>query len=303
MNLTKRVLVLASAAVFAAGCGSADFKKNKEGLVYKIISNGKGEVIKPGTLLKLNFSSVVGDSVMFTTFDHIPAYGKYDTMPQTAYDFVDFLGEMKVGDSATYVRSVDTLVSRKLLQYGGAFKKGGTIRGYLKVLAKFKDESEMSADHEKEVKLEQDREIAGIEKMLKDKKISNAIKTENGVFVVIEKEGTGPKADTGTRVTVNYTGYLKSGTKFDSNTDSSFQHVQPFSFNVGQRMVIPGWDEGIKYFNTGSIGKMYIPAMLAYGPQAQGDKLPGFSDLIFDIEVTNIGPATVEERRQMPQGY
>src|SRR5687767_4419839 len=70
MNLKKQLLLVASAGLLAAGCGSADFKKNKEGLVYKIISDGKGEQIKPGQLLKLNFSSQIGDSVMFSTFDH-----------------------------------------------------------------------------------------------------------------------------------------------------------------------------------------------------------------------------------------
>ena len=293
MNLKQQVLLLASAGILAAGCGSADFKKNKDGLVYKIISNGKGEQIKPGQLLKLNFSSQIGDSVMFSTFDHIPAYGKYDTMAQAAYDFIDFLGEMKVGDSAEFVRSVDTLQKRGQLQFSGPFKKGGTIKGYLKVLATFKNEAEMSADHEKEVEIEKKREIASLEKYLQDKKIGNPVKTTNGVLVVMEKEGTGVKADSGLKITVNYTGALKNGNKFDSNVDSSFQHVKPYDFVVGGHQVMPGWEEGIMLFKEGGKGKMYIPAMLAYGPQSQGDRIPAFSDLVFDIEVIKVAPADV----------
>ncbi|CAN5583836.1 hypothetical protein BH10BAC3_BH10BAC3_20340 [soil metagenome] len=293
MNLKQQVLLLASAGILAAGCGSADFKKNKDGLVYKIISSGKGDQIKPGQLLKLNFSSVVGDSVMFSTFDHIPAYGKYDTTTQSAYDFIDFLGEMKIGDSAEYVRSVDTLLKRGQLQLGGPFKKGGTIKGYLKVLGAFKNEAEMNTDHEKEVEIEKKREVASLEKYIQDKKLGNPVKTTNGVLVVMEKEGTGAKADSGLKVTVNYTGALKNGNKFDSNLDSTFQHVKPYEFVVDAHQVIPGWDEGIKLFKEGGKGKMFIPAMLAYGPQSQGERMPAFSDLVFDIELLKVGPADV----------
>ena len=300
MNLKQQVLLVSSAGILAAGCGSADFKKNKDGLVYKIISEGKGEQIKPGQFLKLNFSSQIGDSVMFTTFDRIPAYGKYDTTSQGAYDFIDFLGEMKIGDSAVYVRSVDTLQKKGMLQYGGPFKKGGTIKGYLKVIASFKSEAEMSTDHDKEVDIEKKREIAGLEKLLKEKNITNAVKTPGGVFVIMEKEGTGAQADSGLRVTVNYTGSLKNGSKFDSNTDTAFQHVKPFDFNVGNRQVIPGWDEGIRLFKAGGKGKMYIPAMLAYGPQSQGEKMPAFSDLVFDIEVLEVSAPVAVPQNSMP---
>lgn len=301
MNLKQQVLLLASAGLLAAGCGSADFKKNKDGLVYKIISNGKGEQVKPGQFVKLNFSNQLGDSVMYSTFDHIPAYGKYDTTAQSAHDFIDFLGEMKVGDSAVYVQSVDTLQKKGMVQFGGPFKKGGTVKGYLKVLATFKNEAELTADRTKEMETEKKREIATLEKYLQDKKITNTVKTANGVFVLMEKEGTGTKADSGLKVTVNYTGSLLNGKKFDSNTDSSFQHVKPMDFVVGGRQqFIQGWDEGIRYFKAGGKGKIYIPALLAFGPQPQGERIPAFSNVVFDIEVLDVTTPPAVPEDQMP---
>jgi FKBP-type peptidyl-prolyl cis-trans isomerase len=299
MNLKQQLMLLATAGVLAAGCG-ADYKKTKEGLSYKIFSTGKGEKIKPGQLLKINFKSEVGDSVLFSTFEHIPAYGKYDTTVQAAYDFIDFLGEMNIGDSAVYVRSVDTLQKKGMLQYGGAFKKGGTIKGYLKVISAFKDEAAMGVDHEKEVEIEKQREIAGLEKFVKEKG-GNAQKTPGGVLVVMEKEGTGAPADSGMKVTVNYTGYLKNGKKFDSNMDSSFQHVKPYEFIVAAHQVIPGWDEGIRLFKAGGKGKMYVPAMLAYGPQSQGERMPAFSDLVFDIELLEVSTPAAPPAGSMQQ--
>jgi FKBP-type peptidyl-prolyl cis-trans isomerase len=308
--MTIRILSVALLALAVASCSNYDYKKTKEGIVYKIYSNGKGELVKPGSFLKVHYSSRIGDSTFFSTYEHIPAYGMYDTTYKGAYDFIDFLGEMRIGDSAVYIRSVDSLVKRGQAQYDSIFKKGGSIKGTVKVVALLKDESAMREDQQKEAELEKQREIAGLEAFLKKQKITNAVKTDNGVFVVMEKPGDAPRADSGMEVTVNYTGRLKNGKVFDSNTDTAFQHVQPFTFVVGARQVIQGWDEGIRQFGVGGKGKMYIPAMLAYGQQSQGERMPAFSDLVFDIEVTNVAtpapsavPPAATEEHDHPGGH
>lgn len=287
----SRLIGFVVLAICLAGCGNADFQKTKDGMVYTIFNKGKGEVIKPGTFLKIHYDAVVGDSVLFSTFGKVPVYGKYDTMPQSVYDFIDFLGKMKVGDSATYVRSVDTMAQKGMLQIGGVFKKGGTILGHLRILGTFPSEVAIQEDQAKEVEIEKAKEIAGLEGFLKTNKVANYIKTPEGVFVLIESQGTGPKADTGLNAVVKYTGYLKNGIKFDSNTDTAFGVKEPFEFPVGKQAVIQGWDIGIRLFNQGGKGKIYVPAMLGYGMQGRGEKLPAYSDLIFDIELVQVKQA------------
>jgi hypothetical protein len=71
---------------------------------------------------------------------------------------------------------------------------------------------------------------------------------------------------------------------------------------VGQRGAIEGWDDGMRLFGKGGKGQLYVPSMLAYGPQAPpGAKFKAFENLIFDIEVLDI---TVPEKRPtgMPGG-
>jgi peptidylprolyl isomerase len=80
--------------------------------------------------------------------------------------------------------------------------------------------------------------------------------------------------------TVNYTGWLPDGTKFDSSED----HGEPITFPYGARRVIAGWDVGFEGMHVGGKRRLYIPYQLAYG-ELGNPKIPGKSNLIFDVEL------------------
>jgi FKBP-type peptidyl-prolyl cis-trans isomerase len=119
-------------------------------------------------------------------------------------------------------------------------------------------------------------------------------RTATGLYYNIEKEGTGELCKAGDKISMQYTGQLLDGTKFDSNVDTAFGHVQPFEFNLGQGQVIKGWDEGIALLKKGSKAKLYIPSEMAYGKTpfpgspANPKGIPPGSILIFDVEVMDI---------------
>ncbi|HSC52368.1 MAG TPA: FKBP-type peptidyl-prolyl cis-trans isomerase [Phnomibacter sp.] len=274
-------------------CGNAGYKVTPSGVKYSIFSKGSGKSIKPGDWIKVHFSAKIGDSSLISTYTHIPAYGQYDTTMKNTHDFIDFLGELKIGDSVVFLRSVDTLQKRGYLQYNDVFKAGGIINGAITILGIYPNQQAVMEDQQKETELEKQREVVALEQYLKDQKVEGLIKTKNGIFIKMEKQGDGPKVDTGSTVIVNYTGTLKNGSKFDSNLDSAFGHVEPLNFVVGAGGVIPGWDEAALYFNKGGKGKVYIPAMLGYGGNGSGDKIPPFSDLVFDMEVIDVKAPTV----------
>lgn len=290
INQLKRIAFGATCTVILGACGNYDYKKTDSGIIYKIVSKG-GKPLKPGQWLKVNYKAELGDSVMYDTYGLMPAFGQYDSTVKNVHDFVDFFNEMSVGDSAIFVRSVDSLQKRGYLMYNDVFKKGETIKGYITVLQAYDSREEMMKDQQAESDKLKARQIGAMEQYLKDEKITGYVKTGKGAFVKIETEGTGPAVDSGSSVSVKYTGMLKNGTKFDSNVDTAFGHTDPFQFVVGTGSVIEGWDDGIKYFKQGSKGKIFIPSLLGYGSNAQGDKLPAYSDLIFDIEVLEVKPA------------
>jgi hypothetical protein len=100
------------------------------------------------------------------------------------------------------------------------------------------------------------------------------------------KAGTGAAVKAGDTVTVNYTGWLTNGTKFDSSADHP---GQPFSFTVGQKQVIQGWDKGVIGMQVGGERRLIIPAALAYGAQGAGSTIPPNATLIFDVTIVSIG--------------
>ena len=100
--------------------------------------------------------------------------------------------------------------------------------------------------------------------------------------------GTGVEAKNGDTVSVNYDGTFVDGKKFDSNIDSSFGHVQPFSFTLGAGDVVKGWDLGVLGMKVGGKRKLSIPPELGYGAVARGP-IPADSTLLFMVELVGTG--------------
>lgn len=109
-------------------------------------------------------------------------------------------------------------------------------------------------------------------------------KGEEGVYEKKDlKEGTGPAAKKGDRVTVHYTGKLLNGKKFDSSKDRG----QPFDLTLGAGEVIPGWDAGLVGMKKGGVRRLIIPPAIAYG--ASGKPPIGPNQVLdFEIELLKI---------------
>ncbi len=108
--------------------------------------------------------------------------------------------------------------------------------------------------------------------------------TESGLKYYDMVEGSGAAAEAGQQVVVHYTGWLTDGTKFDSSLDRG----DPFVFGLGQRQVIPGWDEGVADMKPGGQRQLVIPSELAYGAAGAGGVIPPNATLIFEVELVEV---------------
>ncbi len=96
-------------------------------------------------------------------------------------------------------------------------------------------------------------------------------------------KGDGAVAEAGKTVTVNYTGWLTDGTKFDSSLDAG----QPFTFGLGAGQVIPGWDKGVEGMKVGGKRVLVIPADMGYGAQGTGP-IPPNATLVFQVDLLDV---------------
>ena len=119
---------------------------------------------------------------------------------------------------------------------------------------------------------------AAIVKYIADNQL-NAVKTESGLYYVIDEPGTGKQPTATSNVTVAYKGYFTDKTVFDQSTATGV------SFNL--QGVIKGWTEGIPYFKEGGSGKLLVPSALGYGSYDYRS-IPGGSVLIFDIKLISV---------------
>ncbi len=103
--------------------------------------------------------------------------------------------------------------------------------------------------------------------------------------------GSGAAAQAGRQVTVHYTGWLydptaanQRGKKFDSSKDRN----DPFKFDLGEGMVIAGWDEGVQGMQVGGKRVLVIPPDLGYGARGAGGVIPPNATLVFEVELLGV---------------
>ena len=110
--------------------------------------------------------------------------------------------------------------------------------------------------------------------------------TANGVRYIIHEEGSGPEAEPGSAVVVQYVGRLSSNGEI---FDQSFERGMGIPFPLGQGRVIPGWDEGIDALQQGDRATLIIPAEQGYGAQGTPNgSIPPDSELIFYVELEEV---------------
>ncbi|PNS17572.1 hypothetical protein CAC42_8115 [Sphaceloma murrayae] len=102
----------------------------------------------------------------------------------------------------------------------------------------------------------------------------------------------------GDTIAVHYRGTLLDGLQFDESWDRG----QPFTFQLGARQVIEGWDEGLLDMCIGTRRKLIIPPEMAYGKRGSGlippDAVLVFETQLMDIKGVKQEPPTADEEKK-----
>jgi len=257
------------------------------GLYYIETQAGKGIAIDSGKWVKAHFSvSLIDGKQIFSSYDRGEPisfeYGKqFDTK-----GFEEGVGKMKKSGKAK-------LIVPSILAFG-EMGRGAIVPPYATILYEVevvdvltkaqydKEQADIKKKTEQKIKDAKNGEASLMKKYLKDHSITEK-PTSSGLYYIEKAKGTGPKAMTGKKVKVHYTGTLLNGTKFDSSKDRN----QPFDFELGKGQVIKGWDEGVAMMNVGGKAILIIPSNLAYG-ERDVQSIPAYSTLVFEVELLEV---------------
>ena len=139
----------------------------------------------------------------------------------------------------------------------------------------------ISCDNEKKTEEDIDyaaKNEADIQAYVEENNLT-AVRSNSGLYYVIEEEGTGTQAVANSNVTVAYKGYFLNGAVFDQSDAEGI--------TIGLNQVIAGWTEGIAYFKEGGSGILLVPAHLGYGSRDY-NRIPGGSVLVFEVTLISV---------------
>lgn len=299
--MMKQSFYLAAAAMVLLASCTPPFKKVGEGIEYKIISDGKGNVVKPGQFFEIAFDQTYKgnnkDTVLMNSRDFSNQMVSLDSTAIPPVYFKIF-SQVRKGDSVIVKQLTDSIMKRNP-QTPPFMKKGAFIIAHYKVVNVY--ETRAAADSAYRVQMQVGRtkdSLKAVEQLKKDDKTIadyltknkiQAVKAPGGTYVQIINPGEGDVVDTSKVLKVFYTGkLLEGGTVFDSNTDPKFNHPKAYPVSLAAGGVIKGWLDGLSLLKKGSKAVLYIPSGLAYGAQGSGAEIKPNSNLVFDVEVADV---------------
>jgi FKBP-type peptidyl-prolyl cis-trans isomerase FkpA len=301
--MKKNLIFLALVSLGLASCNGG-FKQDEGGLLYDIHVDKGGPTIQAGDFVSANvIAKTDGDSVLFSTYESGHPIETVILKPQYKGDIFTALEKLSEGDSATIKLNADTMYKKQPKPPGFKGKYIVYEIKIEKVIAKgtlsdavFQGRVADYAKSQAEVLKKQEPIL--IKKYIADNKL-NVTETADSLYYVINTPGSGPKPAVGDTAVVNYVGrFVSNGKVFDTSIKDvgykakiqgyNMRDYKPIHIPVGEKRVIPGWDEGLQLLSKGAKATLLIPSSLAYGEHGMQQFIGPYTPIVFEIEMVDI---------------
>ena len=299
--LSFAILATTCAVLFTA-CNKNNFKKTENGLLYKFETTvADGEQPNVGDLLVGELILRLENDTLFSNMGHPDRIFQVAETPMFKGDIQEGLLMMHKGDKAIFKIPADSIANfMQPNQMPQGYQTGKGQFFYYEITLNdivTKDElAQEQANFMEEMEQRKNDEPAAIQKYLADNNIT-AKPTKSGLYVIVNKKGTGTKVATGKKVAIDYTGRLLDGTLFDTSREADAKaankymegrEYKPLEYVVGgSQSMIKGWEEGVMGQPAGSEITLIIPSELAYGARGAMEIMP-YSPLTFDLTIVSV---------------
>lgn len=277
----NKVLKLA-AVVMAAACMTTACNNDKTSNINILSTNPEGRQVVEGDLVYGEVSMKFNDQDLSNNLGH-PSLLFQVTKPQYEGDLNDCLMQLHAGDHAVITVEADSMAKYygpRMLPPTYVADQGMKMTFDI-TITQLKSMDDMM----REMDSLRISEPARLDAYIEENGIT-AKPTEEGLFVIVNKKGNGPKVANGKSVKMHYTGRLLDGTIFDSSIENG---REPLSYVVGQMGLIPGWQKAVDGMPEGTELTAIFPSALGYGADGTPDgSIAPFSPLRFDITIVEV---------------
>lgn len=301
-KLLSIALVALTCAAFMTACNSNNFKKTENGLLYRFETvNADGQMPQAGDLLVGEMVLLLDEDTLFTNVGSPDRIFQVSGNYMFKGDIQEGLQMMHVGDKAIFKIPADSIANfMQAGQMPQKYQAGAGQYFYYEISLNeivTKDElAQEQANFIQQMEQRKNDEPAAIAKYIADNNIT-VKPNANGLYIIVNKKGDGPKVAVGKTIAVNYTGRLLDGTMFDSSREADAKAgniynqarpYEPLTYKYGEQPMIKGWDEGILGQPAGSEITLVIPSELGYGARGAGRDIMPYSPLVFNLTIESV---------------
>jgi len=249
---------------------------------------------KPGILAMANAGPGTNGSQFFIT--HVPTEfleGKHTIFGEVVGNGMETVNSIENGDIINKI---------KIIRKGEAAKRFDALKIFNDYVTTDREnrEKQNALDAENRKLYEQKYKAIITQKVEELKSLkARAQKLKSGLEYTVLVAGNGKKPAAGSRILVNYAGYLENGKMIDTNIaelakinglynqqEETMGIYRPLELVAGQyKDMFPGFGQALSKLSIGEKSVFFIPSELAYGPQGAGNVIPPNADLIFEIEL------------------
>jgi FKBP-type peptidyl-prolyl cis-trans isomerase len=295
-NYKSFLMLLAGVLLLSRANAQVSFEHTPKGVAYHIFNTTPGDKIKSSNVVTFNFVQKTDkDSVLYSSYKTGNPVKLQVQPSQSITDLMEIFPLLCAKDSAVVKIPADSIFAGHEEQRPPFLPKGSSVVFSLKI-ERVQTMEDAIAERNTALEAMKSAEALAITKYVAEsKKVYTT--TASGLKYIVTIPSIKRKALKGDTAYVNYTGHTLSGKVFDSSVESVAKAAglqqpgrtyEPIKVAVGQGNVIPGWDEALLLLNEGSKANLVIPSALAYGEKGVSEDIPGFTPLVFDIELVKI---------------